>query len=140
MQGDSIILEKGVYAWPMPAGRPSKFQRTAFGKRIYEARVKAGLTQKQVSEKLEVTQPTYADWERRAVSIKPDYLAMLSKILDVSLEYLVGTDSKKQSRSTGGPVGKVRQVFNEVNSLSRHQQKRIISVVEDMIAAQRAKT
>jgi transcriptional regulator with XRE-family HTH domain len=140
MQGESIISKNIMYNLAMPAGRPSKFKRTEFGKRIYEARLKSGLTQKHLAEKLKVTQPTYADWERRAVSIKPKYLAQLSELLGVSLEYLVGSDLNKKAQSKGGPVGKVRRVFEEVNELSRHQQQRILGVVEDMIAAQRTKT
>ena len=35
----------------------------------------------------------------------------------------------------GGPVGKARRVFEEVSKLPRHQQQRILGIVEDLIAA-----
>lgn len=74
----------------MSAGRPAKSERSAFGERLYQARLKKGLTQVDVANALGITQPSYADWERKSLALKPEYLAKLSEILDVSLEYLVG--------------------------------------------------
>ena len=121
----------------MPVGRPAKStQRTRFGKRLYDARIEKGLSQTYLAEQLGITQPSYADWERKALSPKPEYLPKLAEMLDVSVEYLLGS---APARHKGGPTGKLRQVFDQVNELPQSQQRRIISMVEDMLIAQAAK-
>lgn len=51
------------------------------------------------------------------------------------MDYLLG--HKEGFRRRGGPVGQARRVFEEVSRLPRHQQQRILRVVEDLLAAQR---
>jgi hypothetical protein len=57
-------------------------------------------------------------------------------VLNVSVDYLLGRENGGQRK--GGPVGKARRVFEEVSKLPRHQQQRILGIVEDLISAQRA--
>ena len=122
----------------MPGGRPARStHRTGFGKRLYEARTEKGLSQTYVAEALGVTQPSYADWERKSVSLKPEYLPKLAELLDVSVEHLVGATPTK--RRSGGPTGRLRRVFDQVGELPHSQQKRIVAMVEDMLIAQKAK-
>ena len=122
----------------MPGGRPAKSeQRTGFGKRLYEARIEKGLSQTYVADALGITQPSYADWERKSISLKPEYLPKLAELLDVSIEHLLGTAPAK--RKSGGPTGKLRRVFDQVSELPYNQQRRIIEMAEDMLIAQKAK-
>ncbi len=122
----------------MPGGRPPTSQnRTPFGQRLFDARQQKGLSQTHVAEALGITQPSYADWERCSVSLKPEYLPKLAQVLDVSVDYLL--DIEPRPRSGSGPTGKVRQVFEAVSQMPRYQQQRVIAIVEDMIVAQRAK-
>lgn len=119
----------------MPVGRPAKFKRSPFGEKLLAARQQAGLSQIQVAEKLRITQQTYAGWERRTTALKPEYISGLAGILNVSVDYLLGYQNGTQRK--GGPVGKARRVFEEVSKLPRHQQQRILGIVEDLLAAQR---
>jgi transcriptional regulator with XRE-family HTH domain len=138
MQAFSVISKKPCYTPAMPGGRPAKSsQRTGFGKRLYEARIEKGLSQTYIANQLGITQPSYADWERKAVSLKPEYLPKLAQLLDVSTEHLLGSAPAK--RKSGGPTGKLRHVFDQVNELPHSQQRRIISMVEDMLIARKAK-
>ena len=124
----------------MPGGRPSKSsKRTEFGQRLHNARLAKGLSQSQVAQALGVTQPSYADWERSAVSLKPEYLPKLSQALGVSVDHLLGIEQRRGSKANG-PTGKLRRLFEEANNLPRYQQQRVIAIVEDMLVAQRAKT
>ena len=43
-------------------------------------------------------------------------------------------EEPQNSRPRGGPVGKTRQVFETVSHLPRHQQQKIIEVVEALVA------
>jgi len=117
----------------MPGGRPPKSKtRSEFGQRLHDARQAKGLSQNQVAEALGITQPSYADWERSAVALKPEYLPKLSTLLGISVESLLGIATPPARGS--GPVGKVRRIFEMVSKLPRHQQQRIISVVEALVA------
>ena len=119
----------------MITGRPAKFERSPFGERLVAARQTLGLSQTQVAEKLGITQQTYAGWERRTTALRPDHIAQLAKVLNASVEHLLGQAPAKQRG--GGPVGKARRVFEEVSKLPRNRQKHIIRVGEDLLVAQR---
>jgi transcriptional regulator with XRE-family HTH domain len=98
------------------------------------AREAVGLSQAQVAEQLGISQPAYADWERRPVALRPDQVERLTQILKISSEQLYGPPATK---ARGGPVGKARRAFEQVSKLPRNQQKHIIRVVEDLLVAQR---
>ena len=137
MQAQSVFPKNYLYIDGM-AGRPANNdKRTPFGQRLFDARSRKGYSQRYMASELGITQPSYADWERRSMAIKPEYLPKLSEILDVSIDYLLGL--KKTTTAKGGPIGKTRRVFEEVNDLPRHSQKRIVSVVEELLIAHRAK-
>lgn len=73
-------------------GRPSDSDRTEFGERLYQARVKRALTQEQIAELLEMDQSSYANWERNEVALKPAQIDKLVEILGVTPNYLFGKD------------------------------------------------
>lgn len=137
MQAVSVIISTPVYAPGMAAGRPAKSERSPFGERLVATRQQLGLSQTQIAEKLGITQQTYAGWERRTTALRPEHLAQLASVLNVPVDYLLGRDSL--TRRGGGPVGKARLVFEKVSKLPRHQQQRILGVVEDMLVAQNSK-
>jgi transcriptional regulator with XRE-family HTH domain len=137
MQAFPVILEDDPYNGAMPSGRPPKHKRSAFGERLYTARVAAGLSQAQVAEQMGVTQPSYADWERRMVALRPDHLPKLAAILRVTVEQLLGAEPS--SKRGAGPVGKARQVFERVSQLPRATQQRILANVEDSLTAYEAR-
>jgi transcriptional regulator with XRE-family HTH domain len=119
----------------MQTGRPSTRPRSEFGARLHAAREAAGLTQTQVAEQLGITQTAYALWERRDMALRPDQIEAAAKILNVSVDHLFGIDPPKPS---GGPVGKVRQTFEEVSRLPRRQQQHILKVVTALLAQAKA--
>jgi len=88
----------------------------------------------QIAQRLGVTQPTYADWERRTIALRPEHLSQLADILNVSVDHLLGRENGHKTR--GGPVGKARRVFGEVSKLPRHRQQRIVELVEDLLSVQ----
>lgn len=137
-QAISVSLLRRIYAGEMPAGRPPKLQkRNAFGQRLFEARQAKGLSQKEVAEALRVTQPSYADWERTAVSLKPELLPKLAEVLGVSVDHLLGAQGRP--RSSNGPIGKLRKVFEAASALPRYQQQRVIAIVEDILISYHTK-
>ena len=134
MQAKVITFLTDDYNAGMKTGRPAKYPRTPFGERIHTAREALGFSQSQVAEKLGITQMAYAFWERRPVALRPEQIAKLAEILNVSANDLLS--SGKKLKHKGGPTGKARRVFEEVSKLPRSRQQRIISVVEDWLIAQ----
>ncbi|WP_332252671.1 helix-turn-helix domain-containing protein [Streptococcus sp. OBRC6] len=57
-----------------------------------KARLKSGLTQKQVAERLGVAQAQYARWESGGKNPKDKTIAKLAEIFGVGLDYLKGRD------------------------------------------------
>ena len=117
----------------MITGRPAKTKRSEFGERLFAARQQLGLSQTQMAEKLGITQPSYAGWERRETALKPEHLVQLSVILNVTVDHLLGKENGRQRG--GGPAGKARQIFERVSQLPRATQQRILAYVEDALTA-----
>ena len=68
-----------------------------FSERLKNLRKEAGLTQVDVAEKLGISQPAYASWERGIKKPTQDNLVKLSKILYVSVDYLLGNTENRQT-------------------------------------------
>ena len=129
----AISQEKRIdpYHGPMNTGRPPKRKRTPFGERLHALREAAGLSQQEVANRLGITQPAYALWERRNVSVRVEQLYTLADILGVAVEDIFYQPNT--SRRKGGPVGKARRIFEQVNRLPRTQQHHVLTVVEAFV-------
>lgn len=68
-----------------------------FSERLKKLRKDAGLTQVDVAEKLGISQPAYASWERGIKKPTQENLVKLSKILYVSVDYLLGNTENQQT-------------------------------------------
>lgn len=66
-----------------------------FSERLKELRRQAGLTQVDVAEKLGISQPAYASWERGVKKPTQENLVKIAQILNVSVDYLVGNSEEK---------------------------------------------
>jgi transcriptional regulator with XRE-family HTH domain len=132
MQAFCEISSNRLYDDGMKTGRPTERQRPPFGERLYRLREQAGLTQAQIAESLGISSRAYAFWEREPVSLKPDQIEKLAVALKVAVEDLFGNGSRQPQRK-GGPTGKVRQVFEKVNRLPRHQQNKVVEFVEAFV-------
>ena len=135
MQEFSSPLITPAYDLGMQTGRPSKHPRTPFGENLHAARETAGLSQAQVAEKMGVAQNAYAMWERHSVALKPQQIEKLANTLGVPVEYFFGKTEAKQQR--GGPVGRLRLIFEEASKLPRHQQGKIAEFVEGFLSLHR---
>jgi len=115
----------------MPAGRPPSRKRTPLGQHIADARLHAGLTQTELASRVGVSQRVIAYWEREAVSLRPDQIDALADALTITADDLLGRQS---SRPRGpGPVGRAKRLFDSISRLPRHQQEKIISILEPFV-------
>lgn len=66
-----------------------------FSERLKTLRKEAGLTQVDVAEKLGISQPAYASWERGVKKPTQENLVKIAQVLNVSIDYLVGNSEEK---------------------------------------------
>lgn len=116
----------------MKQGRPTTKPRTSFGQCLADARERAGLTQHQLAEKLGTSQRAVAHWERDPVALRPDQIAALADVLNVTTDYLVGRPVKQPAAK--GPPGKLRLAFERAHKLPRHEQNQIVKFVEAYVS------
>ena len=65
-----------------------------FSERLKKLRKDAGLTQVDVANKLGISQPAYASWERGVKKPTQENLVKIAQILNVSVDYLVGNSQE----------------------------------------------
>lgn len=91
----------------------------------------AGLTQTDLADRVGVTQRVIAYWEREAVSLRPEQVQALADALSISADDLLGRKAAKARGS--GPVGRAKKLFDSISRLPRHQQEKIISILEPFV-------
>lgn len=65
-----------------------------FSERLKKLRKDSGFTQVDVAEKLGISQPAYASWERGIKKPTQENLVKIAQILNVSIDYLVGNSDE----------------------------------------------
>lgn len=68
--------------------------------RLKELRKQAGLTQEELSQKVEVIRKTVSNWERGFSRISPEHAEQLANYFQVSIGYLLGVSNDKQDSSS----------------------------------------
>lgn len=72
------------------------------GKRLKEARIGAGYTQKQVAEKMGTVQTAYIKYELGKLELNYEKMVFLCRLYDVSSDYLLGiTDESGRHANSG---------------------------------------
>ena len=61
-----------------------------FGKRLKESRKTAGFTQKEVAEKLNMTQQQYSRFENGVFELNYEQIIFICRLYDVSADFLFG--------------------------------------------------
>lgn len=88
-------------------------------KRIYELRMSFGWTQVQLAQKLGVTKQTVSNWENDNIQPSIDMLIKISKIFNVSTDYLLGLAPTNSLNVDGLPtefVSHIVQIIDDYKS------------------------
>ena len=72
-----------------------------FGLRLKELRLRAGLTQKQLGERIGITKSVVSFYELRERTPSPEVLIKLASVFHVSSDYLLGIEKGKSVDITG---------------------------------------
>lgn len=99
-----------------------------FGKRLKNLRENAGFTQEQLGKKLNVVKSNISMYENGTRIPNADILEQLSKIFDVSIDYLLGkTDVKKYESPYDDELEKV--LFSKAKELNTEEKRAILNVI-----------
>lgn len=114
-------------AMPRKTSRP----RPPMGARLADLRVNANLTQEELGRIVGVPQGVIAFWEGSAKPPRSEVLVKMATALGVTVETLLNAHASPARR--GGPVGKVRKLFEEVSKLPRTQQEKVVEFVSAFV-------
>ncbi len=103
------------------------------GQRIAEARKKAGITQIELSEALEIGQQTLTQYETGRLRTPIWHLRRIAEILDLPYDTLIDGEPVSTSRSKRGPRSAMETMFLKVAELPKPKQKMIQEFVEAML-------
>lgn len=84
-------------------------------KRIYEIRMSFGWTQVQLAQKLGVTKQTVSNWENDNIQPSIDMLIKISKIFNVSTDYLLGLTPTNSINVDGLPIEFVSHIVQIID-------------------------
>ena len=84
-------------------------------KRIFEIRLSFGWTQVQLAQKLGVTKQTVSNWENDNIQPSIDMLVKLSKLFNVSTDYLLGLTPTNSINVAGLPTEFVSHIVQIID-------------------------
>ena len=102
------------------------------GARIAQARKDRGLTQQQVADHLGIVQQTYAHYEMGNVRFPASTLPILSKVLGLAPEELMGQDAKPKGKP--GPTSYLQKQLEQISQLPRTKQRLVMQMLDAVIA------
>jgi transcriptional regulator with XRE-family HTH domain len=115
--------------------------RPSQGAHLAALRQAAGFSQSALAAQVGETQQNIAFWEQSDKPPRSDVLPKLARVLGVSVEELLNAQEAQEATarksSSAKAAAKVRRTFEEVSTLPRPQQQRILDVVQAMLQAQR---
>lgn len=100
-------------------------------KQIKELRAKNKISQQELANKLHVARSTVAMWETGGSQPDNNDLVSLSKIFNVSIDYLLGnSENKKETAPTEQPLYEIPdELFSLITDLSDEDKSKVISFV-----------
>jgi transcriptional regulator with XRE-family HTH domain len=101
------------------------------GRRIAEARKAAGITQVELAQTLGIAQQTMAHYEGGVSRIGVETLRTVAKAVSVSIEELIGDESKPGRR---GPTPKLQQQIERIAQLPKPQQRFVMQMIDTVLA------
>jgi len=97
-------------------------------RRLREA---TGLSVRELARQINESATNVSYWERSGQIPRSDVVAVIARVLGVSIEQILG---EAQPRRAVAPGGKVRQAFEAVSKLPRRQQEHVLKVVNALVA------
>lgn len=102
------------------------------GQRIATLRKEQGITQVQLAEALGIAQQTLAHYEVGRLRVAAGTLPTLAKVLSVTIEELLGEESKL-GKGKRGPAPKLQQQLEQIAQLPKAKQRFVMEMLDTVI-------
>ena len=110
--------------------------RMATASRLRKLRQRANLTMRELARQIGVDHSNIRYWEQSGKIPRSELLAPMAKALGVTVQELLGEPKPGRTVTPGGRLG---VVCEEISSLPRSQQAKILDTIETLLAGQQAK-
>jgi transcriptional regulator with XRE-family HTH domain len=106
-----------------------------FGERLARLRKDRGLTQVELAERLDISQPVLSYYEKQSRRVPPKVLVRLAEVLEVSVDELLGLAPVKTAPAT--PRGRLLSRLRQIEMLPPAERKAILKILDGLLARQR---
>ena len=117
-------------------GHMAKQETETLGARIARLRREKGMTQVELAQQLQVSQPVVSDYENDVIRLPTDAVVQVAELLGVSADELLGI--KTAARAVGGGNSiKNRRLYRrmqEIEKLPRRDQEALLRTIEAFIS------
>ena len=110
----------------------AKLENTKIGARIARFRKDRGLTQKELAERLEVSQPVVSDYENDVIRIPADVVIQLAGVLKVSADELLGL--KAAGTAKGIQNRRLNRRLLAIEKLNKRDQEALLRTIDAFVS------
>ena len=104
-----------------------------FGERVKKIRLEKGLTQKELAEKCKIDPANLRKYESGRQNPKIETIEKISKVLQVSIQYLLGwSDEKQQEKKIVELDIKTNNMLRKYSHLNSTGQKKVEDYISDL--------
>jgi len=112
---------------------PVAEREESIGARISQLRKDKGMTQKELAERLEVSQPVVSDYENDVIRLPADIVGKIAQVLEVTSDELLGL--KREARSTGNVKNRrLSRRLQAIDTLPKRDQEALLRTIDAFIS------
>jgi len=105
----------------------------SIGARIAQMRKDKGLTQKELAERLQVSQPVVSDYENDVIRIPADVIGRIAQVLEVTSDELLGLRSETRGRA-GVKNRRLSRRLQAIDALPKRDQEALLRTIDAFIS------
>jgi len=108
-------------------------EKSDFGRRIKKLRIDSGLSMQDLADKVGVTKSSINMWENSNSVPKDNILITLSKIFNVSIDYLLGNEKMEEKVPENKTLHYIQRNLEKLDEQKLKQAEKILQTVFDDI-------
>lgn len=112
---------------------PQVVSKDSIGARVAQFRKDKGMTQKELAERLGVSQPVVSDYENDVIRLRADVVVELAKLLGATTDEILGL--KAQARSVAGLKNRrLSRRLQAIDALPKRDQEALLRSIDAFIS------
>jgi transcriptional regulator with XRE-family HTH domain len=121
--------------WQVDVSMAARTQDTeTLGRRIARLRREKGLTQAELAQRLQVSQPVVSDYENDVIRLPADVVVQIAQILAASTDELLGVKPPVARSGAGIKNRRLYRRMQEIEKLPRRDQDALLRTIEAFIS------